>query len=308
MIEDREGAAEGLRPAIEEGYRLLRQSANALETVTAAVALMEDSGLFNCGVASDMTCDGHVEMDAGVMTQDGRFGGVCSVGDVQNPVLLALKVMEETDHLLLCGEGASRFARESGLANHPGPSERARRRLERVLASGSKYFPKLSRRLGLGVPGETPASPEGPAPSAPDQDKLGTVGAVAIDRHGNIAAATSSGGVAGRMRGRVGDAAIVGAGTFAGPSGAASFSGHGEEILRRLLAKDLVDRMATLPASVAMTLVMAEAKRRKIACGAVGMDARGGFCYGHTTPDLAWGYKVAERLFMFTEEKKGGRR
>jgi beta-aspartyl-peptidase (threonine type) len=306
IIEDRQSAADGLRAAIDEGYRLLRQSANALETVTAAVVLMEDSGLFNCGTGADMTCDGRVEMDAGLMTQDGRFGGVCSVTDVKNPILLALRVMEETDHLLLCGEGATSLARKAGMAGHPGVSERARRRLERVLAGGSRYFPKLNRRLGIA---QTAVGSTGPGslPAGGEPATLGTVGAVAIDKHGNVAAATSSGGVVGRLAGRVGDSAIIGAGTFAGPSGAVSFTGHGEEIMRRLMAKDLVDRMATLPASVAMTLAMAEAKRRKIACGAVGMDARGGFCYGHTTPDMAWGYKVAERLFLFTEEKKGGR-
>jgi beta-aspartyl-peptidase (threonine type) len=295
IIEDKQVAADGLRAAIEEGYRLLRASANALETVTAAVQVMEDSGLFNCGAGSDLTCDGQVEMDAAVMTQDGRFGAVCSVAGLRNPVLLALAVMEQTDHLLLSGEGAAKLGRELGLVPHQGPSDRARRRLDSVLASGSKYFPKLNRRLGIG--GAT-------APVAAEPPEGGTVGAVAIDKHGNLAAATSSGGVAGRMGGRVGDTAVIGAGTFAAPAGAASFTGHGEEIMRRMMAKDLVDRMATLPGSVAMTLVIAEARRKKVACGAVGMDARGGFCYGHTTPDMAWGYKVADRLFLFTEEKK----
>jgi beta-aspartyl-peptidase (threonine type) len=312
IIEDKQVAADGLRAAIEEGYRLLRASANALETVTAAVQVMEDSGLFNCGAGSDLTCDGQVEMDAAVMTQDGRFGAVCSVAGLRNPVLLALAVMEQTDHLLLSGEGAAKLGRELGLVEHAGPSDRARRRLESVLASGSKYFPKLNRRLGIGAEkpetrnpnDETGTGPSGIGSRQPEIPPGGTVGAVAIDKHGNLAAATSSGGVAGRMGGRVGDTAVIGAGTFAAPAGAASFTGHGEEIMRRMMAKDLVDRMATLPGSVAMTLVIAEARRKKVACGAVGMDARGGFCYGHTTPDMAWGYKVADRLFLFTEEKK----
>lgn len=299
-IEDKQVAADGLRAAIEEGYRLLRASANALETVVAAVTVMEDSGLFNCGAGADLTCDGRVEMDAALMTQDGRFGGACGVSATRNPLRLALAVMEQTDHLLLCGEGADRFARELGLAPHAGPAERARGRLERALANGSKYFPKLNRRLGIGA-----LAPQAPVQiDASDDSGLGTAGAVAIDKHGNLAAATSSGGVAGRLGGRVGDTAIIGAGTFAAPAGAASFTGHGEEIMRRMMAKDLVDRMATLPGSVAMTLVIAEARRKKVSCGAVGMDARGGFCYGHTTPEMAWGYKVADRLFLFTEEKK----
>jgi isoaspartyl peptidase/L-asparaginase-like protein (Ntn-hydrolase superfamily) len=109
------------------------------------------------------------------------------------------------------------------------------------------------------------------------------------------------------MRGRVGDAAILGAGTYAAPSGAVSCTGHGEEIIRKLLAKDIVDRMATMPASTATTLVTSETRRKKLMFGAVGFDARGGICYGHTTPEMAYGYKVAERLFLFTEEKPARR-
>jgi isoaspartyl peptidase/L-asparaginase-like protein (Ntn-hydrolase superfamily) len=106
------------------------------------------------------------------------------------------------------------------------------------------------------------------------------------------------------MRGRVGDAAILGAGTYAGLNGAVSCTGHGEEIMRRSLARDIAERMTTMPASTAMMLVMAEAKRKKLAFGAIGLDAKGGICYGHTTPDMAYGYKVNERVFLFTEEKQ----
>jgi len=140
-------------------------------------------------------------------------------------------------------------------------------------------------------------------PPAGEVGSPGTVGAVAVDKHGNLAAATSTGGIAGRLRGRVGDSAILGAGTFASPSGAVSCTGHGEEIMRRMLARDIVDRMTTMPGSVAMTLALAEARRRKMICGAVGFDAHGAICYGHTSPDMAYGYKVADRLFLFTEEK-----
>jgi beta-aspartyl-peptidase (threonine type) len=295
-IEDKVAAAEGLVPALDEAYRLLRQSASAQEAVVTAVKILEDNPSFNAGTGSDLTFDGRVEMDASLMLQDGRFGGVACITRVKNPILVAEKIITETDHALLCGDGALEFARKLGFAEQDVITERARRRLQRVVEHGSKYFPRMTLALfpDGAPPEESPAVPEPPA---------GTVGAVAVDKHGNLAAATSTGGIAGRLRGRVGDAAVIGAGTYAAPGGAISCTGHGEEIMRRLLAKDIVDRMTTMPASVAMTLAMADARRRKMMCGAVGFDARGGVCYGHTTPDLAYGYKVAERLFLFVAEK-----
>lgn len=282
VIADKTAAAEGLRPAIEEGYRLLRQSASAQEAVVTAVRLLEDAGVFNAGATGDLTIDGRAETDAALALQDGRFGAVTCVSGVRNPVLLAERVLLDTDHVLVCGEGAVEFAKTCRLFDGCGPSERAKERLARVLAEGSPYLSRLPGTADTGG---------------------GTVGAVAFDRKGGLAAATSTGGLAGRMPGRVGDTAVIGAGTFAGPSGAVSCTGHGEEIMRRMLGRDIVDRMQTLPGSVAMTLVMAEARRRKARVGAVGLDARCGVCWGHTTPDMAWGYKVAERVFMFTEEK-----
>jgi len=299
-IDDRAAYATGLTEAIEEGYRLLRQSASAMEAVVTAVSMMEDNPLYNAGTGSDLTIDGQVEMDAALMTQEGRFGGVAGISGVKNPILVAQKVMTQTDHLLLCGAGATEFARRMGFEEHNVVTERARTRLERVVRHGSKYFHRQNQQL---FPAGPPSAPEAD-PEVPPESKMSTVGAVARDKRGNLAAATSSGGIVGRMRGRVGDSAILGAGTFAGPSGAISCTGHGEEIVRRSLARDVVERMKTMPASTALTLVVSEARRKKLAFGAVGFDARGGICYGHTTPDMAYGYKVAERLFLFTEEKR----
>ena len=299
-IDDKAAYAAGLTEALEEGYRLLRQSANAMEAAVAAVRIMEDNPLFNAGTGSDLTIDGLIEMDASLMTQDGRFGGVASIWGIKNPILVAEKIMTDTDHLLLCGFGATEFARRMGFEEYNVITERALARLQRVTDQGSKYFHKQNQqRFPSGIP---PAS-EADASATPES-QTGTVGAVARDKHGSIAVTTSSGGIVGRMRGRVGDAAILGAGTYAGLNGAVSCAGHGEEIMRRSLARDIVDRMATMPASTALTLVTAEARRRKLAFGAIGMDAKGGICYGHTTPDMAYGYKMNERVFLFTEEKQ----
>ncbi len=298
-IDDKAAYAAGLTEALEEGYRLLRQSANAMEAVVAAVRIMEDNPLFNAGTGSDLTIDGLIEMDASLMMQDGRFGGVAGIWGVKNPILVAQKVMIDTDHLLLCGFGAAEFARGMGFEEYNVVTERALARLRRVTDHGSRYFHRQNQqRFPSGMP---PAS-EADAEAAPES-QTGTVGAVARDKHGSIAVATSSGGIVGRMRGRIGDAAILGAGTYAGLSGAVSCTGHGEEIIRRSLARDIVERMTTMPASTALTLVTAEARRKKLAFGAIGMDAKGGFCYGHTTPDMAYGYKINERVFLFTEEK-----
>jgi beta-aspartyl-peptidase (threonine type) len=299
-IDDKAAYAAGLTEAIDESYRLLRQSASAMEAVVTAVRMLEDNPLYNAGTGSYLTIDWQTEMDASLMTQEGRFGGVAGIAGVKNPILVAQKVMTETDHLLLCGFGATEFARRMGFEDYNVVTERALARLREVIDHGSKYFLKMNeQRFSDGVP-PTPEAGEDPLL----EKNMGTVGAVARDKHGNLAVATSSGGIVGRMRGRVGDAAILGAGTYAGPGGAVSCTGHGEEIMRRSLARDIVERMTTMPASTAMTLVIAEARRKKLEFGAIGFDARGGICYGHTTPDMAYGYKVAERLFLFTEEKR----
>lgn len=282
-IIDKLAYANGLREAIDEGYRLLRQGASAIEAVIKAVVLLEDNPVFNAGTGSSLTIDGIVEMDASIMTQTGRFGAVCCIRGVKNPILVAEKVMTETDHLILAGEGAQAFARRMGFEDHDCITENARARLERVKKEGSPHFPKINQALGI------------------INEKMGTVGAVAIDRNGHLAAATSSGGIAGRLTGRVGDSCLPGAGTYASAYGAVSCTGHGEGIIKLFLARDIVERMKTLPGSTALTLALSEAKKRKVLCGAVGLDARGGLCYGQTTPDMAWGYKVADRLFLFTD-------
>ncbi len=114
-IDDKEAYAIGLKAAIDEGYRLLRQGASALEAVIKAVAIMEDTPIFNAGTGSSLTIDGTVEMDAAVMTQDGRFGGVCCIRGVKNPIFVAEKVMTMTDHLILAGEGQPNLPGRWGL-------------------------------------------------------------------------------------------------------------------------------------------------------------------------------------------------
>lgn len=293
-IADRIACADGLVPAIEEGYRLLRQSASAQEAVVTAVRILEDSGLYNAGSGADLNADGQQELDAALMTQDGRFGGVCCICGVRNPIVVAEKVMLDTGHLLLAGEGARQFAHRHGFAETYEVSERARQRLQQFAAASSVAPSSAEQAVG-----------QADAAAVLGTDAyIGTVGAVAVDKHGALAVASSAGGPVGRLRGRVSDTAIIGAGIYAGPSGAVACAGQAEEVMRGLLAREIVAKMATMPGSVAVTLAMAEARRRKISCGVVGFDAHGAVCYGHTTPELAYGYKVAERLFLFVAARK----
>lgn len=280
--------ATGLVAPLEEGYRLLRQGAHALEVAVRVVQMMEDNPVFNAGTGSHPNIEGACEMDAAVMTQDGRFGSVACISAVRNPVLVAERVMIETDHLILSGTGAVAFARRLGFAEYDPGTSRGRERLGRSGLEGSPCYPRLNKLLHL-------------SSSVDNEVGGGGVGTVTMDRHGKVAAAVSTGGIVGRLPGCISDAAVPGAGIYAAPSGAVCCTGHGEEILRLMLARSVVEKMQTLSGMAATVLAMAEAKRRKVPCGLIGFDARGAVCYGNAACSLAYGYKVADRLFLFNQ-------
>lgn len=203
----------GLERALAAGAAVLARGGASLDAVCAAVVELEDSPLFNAGRGAVYNADGKHELDAGVM--DGatlRAGAVGAVGRIRNPVLAARAVMEKSRHVLLVGRGAERFASRHGLKMES-PAYFATR--SRLLA--------LKRRL---------------------EGHHGTVGAVARDRAGNLAAATSTGGYTGKLPGRVGDSPIVGAGTYADNSACAvSGTGLGEAFIRAVVAYDVAARM-----------------------------------------------------------------
>jgi L-asparaginase / beta-aspartyl-peptidase len=218
--EDRaEVCIEGCRRAARAGYEVLRSGGTALDAVEVAAAILEDDPTFNAGTGSVLTSEGRVEMDASMMSgTDLECGAVALIQNFQNPVRLARAVMEKTRHVFLAGEGAERFARENGFAPVD-PSTlitpRARARWERE-----------QRAL-------EPARP-------------GTIGAVALDAQGRVAAATSTGGTSSKRPGRIGDTPVIGAGTYADDqTGAASSTGHGESILKVALAKTGCDLIAS---------------------------------------------------------------
>ena len=204
-----------LEAALEAGYAALERGDSSLDAVTAAVRILEDDPLFNAGRGAALTREGAAELDAAVMEgQRQRAGAVASVRHVRNPVDLARRVMEKSRHVLLVGSGAEEFALEEGLSLVPNVYFRTAER---------------QRQLEFEQRGQT-VSDLVPATS-------GTVGAVAFDRHGNLAAATSTGGMTNKRRGRVGDSPIIGAGTFA-KNGvcAVSATGHGEYFIRTVAA------------------------------------------------------------------------
>lgn len=227
------------RRALEGAARrgAARLPEGALAAVVEAVVILEASGRFNAGVGSYLDLDGVPRMDASVMASDGRWGAVASVPWVRSPVRLARVLLETTGHALIAGEPARRLARELGLGvGFPVP---ARRR---------EVWRRLRARV-RGTPGERLAAArrlweERYGPSSPG----GTVGAAALDSRGNLAAATSTGGLAVKIPGRVGDSAVIGAGTFASPAAAASATGVGEAILRVGVARLCVESAALLGA------------------------------------------------------------
>ncbi|MDG5746688.1 isoaspartyl peptidase/L-asparaginase [Qipengyuania sp. XHP0207] len=223
MTPEREAAYRAaLQQALDAGTRILEEGGSALDAIEAAILLMEDDPKFNAGRGAVYTWEGAHEFDASIM--DGRdrdAGAVAGVTGIRHPILLARKVMTDSPHVMLAGQGAEQFAAEQGLETMPPEwfgTEARREALERMKAD------KLS---------------------ALDVDiKFGTVGAVALDRDGNMAAGTSTGGMTGKRWGRIGDAPVIGAGTYAdNRSCAVSATGWGEYFIRVGVAKSICERL-----------------------------------------------------------------
>jgi beta-aspartyl-peptidase (threonine type) len=209
----------GCRAAAEAGIRVLLQGGSALDAAQAAAVVLEDDPSFNAATGACLTAHGDVELDASCM--DGtalRAGGIACVKTIKNPILVARRVCDDTPHVLLCGPGAEAFARECGFPEYPNAllvTKGQRARWEELHA--------LAQRLG------------GDAVRA---GKIGTIGAVAVDAKGHVAACTSTGGTPYKRPGRVGDTPIIGAGTYADDAEAgASSTGLGEAILKVQLAR-----------------------------------------------------------------------
>lgn len=275
-VEDRlDAALEGVRRAAAVARDILAAGGTALDAVVEAVAILEDDPLFNAGTGSALNAAGEAEMDAAVAVA-GRFGAVAALRGVRNPVRVARKVMEQTDHVLLAGEGAERFARAMGFAPYdPVTAERRaeQRKWSERAGEQEEALPRLRELL-----------------SRHPELAGGTVGAVARDGRGGLAAATSTGGLTFKLPGRVGDTPLPGAGTFASPHAAASATGHGEVIVRCLATRHacgLAAGGAAAGAAVRQALAALEPRGR---AGLILVDAAGRLGIAHDTPFMphAW--------------------
>jgi beta-aspartyl-peptidase (threonine type) len=259
----------GLKEAARAGYDILAAGGSSLDAVEQAAIILEDISVFNAGTGSYLNLKGDVEMDASIMTSDLRFGAVGIVRNIKNPISLARIVMEETDHLLLCGDNAVKFARLKGMKYY-NPKTREKERIWRRKKQKrqSNYFRRVF-----------------------DLDAhYGTIGAVAIDKQGLISVATSSGGINLRLPGRVGDTPVIGAGTYADRNGGVSTTGHGEEIMRHLLAFRAVHAMTRLNARSAGEQVIRYATEHGCRCGLIGISRKVDIVFLSNTKAMSWCY------------------
>jgi beta-aspartyl-peptidase (threonine type) len=269
-------AVDGMKAAVEKGRAILLAGGAALDAVCATVVVLEDNPIFNAGTGAVLNFDGFCELDACVMeSREARVGAVAALQRVRNPVLVARKVMEETDHVMLAGEGAQRFARVMGFPDHDPvtPARQAdwqdkRKRIDEVLG---KHSLRMRRFLK-----------EHPEYAG------GTVGAAAVDQNGVLAAATSTGGVTMKLVGRVGDTPLPGAGNYASAHVAASATGTGEYVMRSLATRaisEAVERGATLPKAMADVLDRL-GRDFDADVGVVAVDSSGTPCAVHRTRDM----------------------
>jgi L-asparaginase / beta-aspartyl-peptidase len=224
----------GLAAALDAGFAILEHGGTSLDAVTAAVRTMEDDPQFNAGLGAVLNHEGDAELDAAIMDGSGpRAGAVAAVLHVKNPIELARLVMEKSPHVLLVAGGAEEFALEQGVVLVPRSyfrTEARQRELDEARRAEQAHAQRSSGRAG--------ATPGGGPRAAPYS--MGTVGAVALDRAGNLAAATSTGGLTNKRHGRVGDSPIIGAGTYASnESCAVSGTGQGEYFIRQVVAYDI---------------------------------------------------------------------
>jgi L-asparaginase / beta-aspartyl-peptidase len=211
-----------LEEALKEGYSLLEKNGSAVDAVTASVISLENNILFNAGKGSVFTKNGKHEMDASLM--DGSTlaaGAVAGIYNIKNPVLLAKEVMDHTEHVLLSGMGAMEFAKQTGILFEPDNYFYSQFRYDQWMAVKNSDIVELDHNIQI-------------------EKKFGTVGAVACDIHGNIAAATSTGGMTNKQFGRVGDTPLIGCGTYANNKTCAiSCTGHGELFMKAVAAYDV---------------------------------------------------------------------
>ena len=255
-----------LADALAAGYGILVQGGSALAAVECTIGLLEQSGLFNAGRGANRQLDGVQRMDAAIM-EGGHLqaGAVASIEGILHPISVARLVMEKTDHVLLVGPLAGRFARHFKLDRHRAVGLSRRFPYDRMLSKHTRST----------------------------REQHGTVGAVALDRFGTVASGASTGGIESMLPGRVGDTPIIGCGVYAdNQSGAVSMTGIGEGIIRLVIAKSICDRLArgNSPTVAARQVLRMLVSRIRGAAGALVLSPDGRFAIRHVTPHMAAGW------------------
>jgi L-asparaginase / beta-aspartyl-peptidase len=272
---------DGIANALAAGYALLEQGATAVDAVEAAVAVMEDDDTFDAGRGSFLTQDGRVQMDALLMNGENlRTGGVACVERLRNPIRAARLVLDKSPHVYFVGTGAERFARQHGMALCDNMDLVVRREQERLYKAQADEL--------AGLPDETFSG---------SLDSHDTVGAVALDTYGNIAAGTSTGGTLNKAPGRVGDSSLIGCGCYADNlSAAVSLTGWGEPIMKLVLGKWAVDRVAAgaSPDEAAYEAIAYLFNRLGGHGGIILLGPDGRVGLAHNTPRMAWGLQTPE--------------
>ncbi len=283
--------------ATKAGQDVLIAGGTALDAVVAAVKVMEDSPLFNAGKGAVFTSEARNEMDASIMDGNGtKAGAVAGVRRVKNPITAARAVMEKSRHVLFAGEGADAFAAAQGLEIVPESYFATERRLKQLQEAKARQQIQLDHTPSpLPSPSPSPASAPGadkktqlaPVEALPDIDsKFGTVGAVARDAKGNLAAATSTGGLTNKMPGRIGDSPVIGAGTYA-ENGvvAVSATGSGEMFMRSVGAYDIAAQIkyGKIDPATATNATLDRIKAMSGSGGFIVLDAKGGVTFGFNT-------------------------
>ena len=279
-----------LQEALDTGYDVIEGGGASLDAVVAAIRVLEDSPLFNAGHGATMNAQGVCELDASIM--DGRTldaGAVAGVQHIRNPIMLARDVLERTPHIMLIGDGAEAFARKLGYEFVPNEYFQTARRRRQL---------RLARRLERRQPARLPVRPERVTFATVDDNKFGTVGCAALDRRGDLAAGTSTGGMTNKQYGRVGDSPIIGAGTFArNATCALSATGHGEFFMRTVFGHNVSALMEYRGLSIvrATAAALQQIERLGGTGGVVAIDRSGRVAMPFNTPGMYRGCRVAGR-------------
>ena len=285
-----EAHEQGVFDALQTGYSLLERGASAVDAVEAAVSRLEDDATFDAGRGSFLTRDGRVQLDALLM--DGatlRAGGVACVERLRNPIQAARLVLDKSPHVYFVGAGAEEFAQSQGMQlidNSELVLDRERRRLAEAQAKERAGLPDLT------FAGDD-KSPE----TAAGLDSHDTVGAVALDAEGRIAAGTSTGGTLNKAPGRVGDSSLIGCGCYAdNASAAVSLTGWGEPMMKLVLGKWATDRVlqGLSPEEVAPEAIAYLFRRLGGHGGIILLGPDGRYGIAHNTPRMAWGVCTSE--------------